>query len=56
MWGTYNIDGRVNSLDSNQYSQVFSNRTYFAEIYPMAKKYDAGQALKTFVMYLGVSE
>ena len=56
MWSTYTMDGRVKSLDGNQYSQVFSNGTYFAEIYPMSKKNDAGQALKTFLIYLGVPE
>ena len=56
MWDTYNMDGRVQSLDRNKYSQVFSNGTYFAEIYPMSKKADTGQALKTFVMELGVLE
>ena len=35
---------------------MFSNRTYFSEIYPIAKKYDAGKALKTFVMKIGVPE
>ena len=33
---------------------MLSNGTYFAKIYQMAKKYDAGQALKTFVIKLGV--
>ena len=35
---------------------MFSNRTHFAEIYPMVNKSDVGQALKTFVMELGVPE
>ena len=56
MWSTYTMDGRVKSLDGNQYSQVFSNGTYFAEIYPIAKKDDAGEALETFVMEPGVPE
>ena len=50
------MDGRVKSLYGNQYAQVFFNGTYFAEIYPMDKKADAGQALKTFMMELGVPE
>ena len=33
-----------------------SNGTNFDEIYPMAKKSDAGQALDTFVMELGIPE
>ena len=35
---------------------MFSNGAYFSEIYPMDKKADAGQALKIFVMKLGVPE
>ena len=50
MWATDNMDGRVNYLDRNQYAQVFSNGTYFAEIDPMDNKADMGQSLKTFVM------
>jgi hypothetical protein len=46
----------VKSLDGNRYSQVFSNITFFAKIYPMARKKDAGQALKIFVLELGVPE
>jgi hypothetical protein len=55
-WATDTMDGRVKSLDGNRYGQVFSNGTFFAEIYPMARKKDAGQALKTFVLELGVPE
>ena len=44
------------SLDGNRYTQVFSNGTYFAEIYPMANKDDSGQALMTFVLELYVPE
>ena len=32
------------------------NGTLFAEMYPMAKKADEGQALQNFVMELGVPE
>ena len=56
MWATDTMDIQVKYLDGNRYAQVFSNGTYFDEIYPMAKKADAGQALKTFVMELGVPE
>ena len=50
MCATDTMGGRVNSLYRNQYSQVLLNSTYFAEIYPMDKKADSGQALKTFVV------
>ena len=56
MWASDTMDGRVKSLDGNRYGQVFSNGSFFAEIYPMARKADAGQALKTFVMELGVPD
>ena len=46
MWAKDTMDGQVNSLDGNRYSQVLSNGTYFSEIYPMDEKSDAGQALK----------
>ena len=42
MWTTYTMDGWVKDLDGNGYAQVFSNETYFSEIYPMAKKSDTG--------------
>ena len=56
MRDTDTMDGRLKSLDRNRYAHVLSNGTYFAEIYPMAKNSDALQALKTFVMELGVPE
>jgi hypothetical protein len=54
MWASDTMDGRVKSLDGNRYGQVLSTESYFAEIYPMASKKDTGQALKTFVLELGV--
>ena len=54
MWATDTTDGRVKYLDGKRYAQVFSNGTHFAEIHPTAKKADTGQALKKFVMELGV--
>ena len=56
MWATYTMDRRLKSLDGNQYAQVFSNETCFSKLYPMAKKADAGQVLKIFVMEIGVPE
>ena len=55
-WATDTMDGRVKSLDGNRYGQVFSNGTFFAEIYPIARKKDAGLALKAFILELGVPE
>ena len=53
---TDTMDGRVKYVDVNDYAQVFSNGTKFAEIYLMDKKDDSGQALKMFVMELSVPE
>jgi hypothetical protein len=50
MWATDTMDGRVKALDG----KVFSNGTYFAEVHPMQRKAQAGEALKTFVLELGV--
>ena len=56
MWAIDTMDGRVIVLYGNLYAQVFSNGTYFVKIYPMAKKADAGQAVKTFVVKLSFTE
>ena len=56
MWDTDTMDGRVKYLDGNRYAEVFSNGTYFSDIYPMAKKDDTGQEIRTFVMEFGVPE
>ena len=50
------MNSQVKSLHGNRYAHVFFNGTYFAEIYPMAKKADAGQELKKFVIGIGVPE
>ena len=56
MWATDTINGRVNSLYGKLYVQVFSNGIYFVKIYPIAKKADSGQALKAFLVEIGVNE
>ena len=56
MWDTDTMDGQGKYLDGNRYAQVFSNWTYFTEIYQMSKKAEAGQALNMFVMEIGVPE
>ena len=56
MWDIDTMDGQVKYLDRNRHAQLFSNGTYFAEIYPMDKKANAVQAHKTFLMEFGVPE
>jgi hypothetical protein len=56
-WASDTMDGHVKSLDGNQYAQVFSNGGFFfAEVYPMACKADAGLALKSCIMEFGDPE
>jgi hypothetical protein len=55
-WASDTMDGHVKSLDGNQYAQVFSNGGFFAEVYPMARKADAGLALKFFIMEFRVPD
>ena len=55
-WETDTIDGRARSLDGNQYAQVFTNRGYFAKLYPMESKSSSGDALKIFCREFGVPE
>ena len=56
MWSSDTMDGRLKSLDGNRYAQVFANGSFFAEVYPMASKKDAGSALKTFCYEFGVPD
>lgn len=55
-WFTDTMDGRVVSKDGNRYGQVFANKGYFAQIYPMDTKSKAGDALRTFIQEFGVPE
>ena len=51
------MDGRVRSLEGNKYAQVFAKpQGYFSKIYPMNKKGEAGDALRTFCLEFGVPE
>ena len=53
-WATDTIDGRCVSLDGNKYAQLFANKGYFAKIYPMDRKGEAGAALRVFCQEYGV--
>ena len=50
------MDGRTQSLLGNRYAQVFTNKGYFAKIYPIDKKSKAGDALKIFSQEFGAPE
>jgi hypothetical protein len=56
MLGASTMDGRMKSLEGNRCAQVFSNGSFFPETHPMASKGQTGEALKTFVLELGVPE
>ena len=56
VWSTDTMDGRSVSLDGNRYAQVFTNKNYFARIYPMDSKGKAGDALRLFCQEFGVPE
>ena len=56
VWSTDTMDGRIRSLDGNQYAQVFGNKSYFAKIYPMDSKSKSGNALRLFCQEFGVPE
>ena len=55
-WSTDTMDGRSKTLDGNKYAQVFANKSYFAQIYPMDSKKKAGNALRLFCQEFGVPE
>ena len=46
MWESYTIEDIENYLDRNIYAQVFSNMTFFAEIYPIYRRIYYRIALK----------
>ena len=56
MWEYATLDVQTKSLDGNIYAQVFSNGTFFAEIYPMARKSYYGVAFKTLIVELWVTK
>ena len=55
-WFTDTLDGRVIFKDGKRYGQVFANRGFFAHIYPMDTKRNAGDALRTFCQEFGVPD
>ena len=55
-WSTDTMDGRSVSLEGNRYAQVFTNKNYFARLYPMDTKSKAGDALRVFCQEYGAPE
>ena len=55
-WYTDTIDAHCTSAEGNKYAQIFCNRGYFAHLYPMSTKAEAGEALRLFCQEFGVPE
>ena len=53
-WYADTMDGRIKSINSNPYAQVFTKKSQFVQVFPMDKKYKAGDALQTFINKIGV--
>ena len=51
---TYMIAGRYKSLESNRYSQVFANDSFFASAYHTEKKILSEQGVREFIAGFGV--
>ena len=47
-WSTDTLDGRIKSLDGNNYAQVFVNKGYYANVYFMDSKSKCSDVLKIF--------
>ena len=52
-WAFETMDGKTPFLDGNIHAKVLSNRNFFADIYPMARKEDNGITFKIFIIELG---
>jgi len=48
------MDARSKSLEGNRYAQVFANKAYISNVYPMDSKSKAGDALRLFCQEFGV--
>jgi hypothetical protein len=53
---TDTMDGRCKSLNGKQYAQVMANKDFFAVAYPIARKSEAGDALRQFINEYGRPE
>ena len=53
MMVTDTLDARVKSIHGHQYCQVFGNKDFFVEAYPIEKKSDCHKALDRFVRDYG---
>ena len=56
MMSTDTLDARVKSIHGQKYCQVFGNKDFFVEAYPIEKKSDCHEALDTFVKQYGAPD
>ena len=47
------MDARCNSIHAEKYLQVFGNKEFFVEAYPIKQKADCHEGLETFVRKYG---
>ena len=45
---TYTMDARFQSIHNGKYCQVFGNKKFFVEAYPVKKRYDCHLGLNKF--------
>ena len=53
MMATDTLDAQVKSIQGQQYCQVFGNKDFFVEAYPIEKRLDCHEALDRFVRDYG---
>ena len=53
MMSTDTMDARCKSINRHKYSQVFGNKQFLVEAYPIKKKADASEGLDKFLKEYG---
>ena len=56
MMSTDTMDARCDSIHAEKYLQVFGNKEFFAEDYPIKRKADCHEEIETFVREYGEME
>ena len=56
MMSTDTMDARCKSINGQKYSQVFGNKQFFIEAYPIKKKSHASEGLDKFVKEYGAPD
>ena len=48
------MNGRIKSVDGNQYAYVFATKEFFVDVFPMEHKSESGEALNEFIDKWGI--